>query len=256
VVQDPFFSVYNITAAIPFDVRIDQTQMQILQDSGFKPPSWIEFESQRQLYQNLFSASKNMHIQRVEASGYTISDIMMDIDIRNGFIWIPSLQMRVLDGNLGGGLMINLGQGQPENISYSIQAQASRINASALLAEGKGAEEAELNATLAFNGKGIDLAQGIDLDGYFYITQIGPKFASTLLKGMDPEGSDRSIRLTRRLLDMGWKPKLFSFELRHGYVYPALSLSQPWFSPIRLPGQLEYGRIPIAFFLENRIEFE
>jgi len=105
--------------------------------------------------------------------------------------------------------------------------------------------------TMAFQGKGIDLERGIDLEGYFYITKMGPKFASTLLESMDPGGSDRSIRMTRRLLNMGWKPKLFSFDLRHGYVYPSLMLTQPWFSPVRIPGKLEYGRLPLAFFLQN-----
>jgi hypothetical protein len=108
-----------------------------------------------------------------------------------------------------------------------------------------------MNATLAFKGRGLDISKGIDLDGFFHITKMGAEFASTLLESMDPKGSNRSIRLTKRLLKMGWKPKIFSFELRHGYVYPSLALSQPWFSPVRIPGQLEYGRLPLAFFLKS-----
>ena len=156
---------------------------------------------------------------------------------------------------MGGGLLVELGTGKPDQITYEIKAQLSRINAASLLegqADDKG--QTELNATLAFTGRGIDITQRIDLDGAFHITKIGPEFASTLLNVMDPSGSDRSIRLTRKLLNTGWKPKLFSFELRHGYVYPSIALSQPWFSPIRIPGQLEYGRLPLAFFLKPQTQ--
>ena len=104
---------------------------------------------------------------------------------------------------------------------------------------------------MAFQGRGLDPTQGINVEGFFHITKIGPNFASTLLQGMDPKGADRSIRMTRRFLNSGWKPRLFSFELRHGYVYPSLILAQPWFSPVRLPERLEYGRLPLEFFLQT-----
>ncbi|HEX9934500.1 MAG TPA: hypothetical protein VGB38_04825, partial [bacterium] len=111
-------------------------------------------------------------------------------------------------------------------------------------------QETELDASFSFSGRGIDLNQPA-WEGAFYITQIGPEFAGTLLKQLDPKGSDRSILLTRRLLSAGWKPKLFSFELRHGYVYPSLILDQPWFSPLRLWDKLEYSRLSIEFLLKQ-----
>jgi hypothetical protein len=179
--------------------------------------------------------------------------LLLDVDIGHGYVEVPWFQVALFDGNLGGNLWVYLSKGRSKDIAYSIRAQASQIHSAALGAiPAAEKEDTELDATLSFNGKGIDLAQGIDIEGFFHITEIGPKFASTLLKNMDPKGTDRSIRLTRRLLDAGWKPKLFSFELRHGYVYPSLSLSQPWFSPIRLPERIEYGRLPLAFFLKTK----
>ena len=162
--------------------------------------------------------------------------------------------MQVLDGNVGGSLTIDLNSGKLNDISYSMRANASRINSAALTnTRSQDSEETELNVSFAFQGKGVDIDQDIDLDGYFHLTQMGPKFAGTLLEFMDPQGTDRSIQLTRKLLKTGWKPKLFSFELRHGYVYPVLSLSQPWFSPIRIPGTLKYGRLPLEFFIKQQL---
>ena len=87
------------------------------------------------------------------------------------------------------------------------------------------------------------------MSGVFDITKIGPEFADLLLKGMDPKGEDASIRQTRLLLKIGAKPELFSFELRHGLVYPSLSLTKPWFSPI--PKKWEYGRLPLGFLMKR-----
>jgi hypothetical protein len=175
----------------------------------------------------------------------------IDVDASEGILQIPWFAIRLFEGNIGGALRVDPGSGRLDDIRYKIRAQASRINAAALIQDRQRMEEeTEINATLQFEGRGADPKGNIDLEGSFNITGMGPKFASTVLKALDPKGSDRSIRLTRRLLDAGWKPRLLAFELRHGYVYPSLALSQPWFSPVRIPGILEYGRLPLEFFLQ------
>jgi hypothetical protein len=245
--------IEGIQGLLPLEMSMDIEQKRFIPRERFRYPPADEYEVQRHLYQSLFPQLGSLNVDKIKFDRYQFTDLKMDVDMGSGFSVIPWFRVGVFDGNFGGSLGLNYGSGTPEEITYEIRAHASRINSATLIEEVlKKEEETELNATMSFQGKGIDLEAGIDLDGYFHLTQIGPQFASTLLRGMDPKGSDRSIRLTRRLLDMGWKPKLFSFELRHGYVYPSLVLSQPWFSPIRLPRELKYGRLPLNFFLNPK----
>ena len=256
VVKDGAFALRQINGRIPFQFDADQLRKRFLPDSTRRPLTWVAYENRRRLYQNLLPSIERLSIEEIEWADYRMTDLILDMDVGGGYVQIPWFNINLLDGNFGGSLLLNLGTGLRTDIRYEIRAQASRINSAALSSRKVDEEKAELNATLSFRGKGIDLTRGIDLDGYFHITKIGPRFASELLTQMDPTGADRSIRLTRRLLNTGWKPKLFSFELRHGYIYPSLTLSQPWFSPIRIPEQLEYGRLPIEFFLKSRTTSE
>ncbi len=249
------FQVRQASGKIPFSLDMDLKNQKAIPDPEYSPPSWIQYERFRAIYRNLSPELGTLSIREIVFADYRIEDLVMDLSLSKGFLHIPMLYLKVLGGNIGASVLVNAGTGDPGSIRYEIRAQASQINSAALTPEGgSGKEETELNASLSFQGKGVDLKQGVDVEGFFHITQIGPRFASTLLKGMDPKGTDRSIRMTRRLLDAGWKPKLFSFELRHGYVYPALELSQPWFSPVRIPGKLEYGRLPLEFFIASGLK--
>ena len=250
--QQNLMQIVNANGRIPMQILAD-TDGHLVPESQYEPISWIEYEERQDLIRALWSKDKRLQIDSLKINAYAINHVRMDMDFSHGMIQIPSFQMHMFEGNLGGSLWFDPADGMPENMRYGIRAQASRINSAALTENEKLKETTELNANMAFTGQGLDVSKNMELDGYFHITQVGPKFASTLLKGMDPNGSDRSIRLTRHLLDLGWKPELFSFELRHGHVYPSLSLSQPWFSPIRIPGRLEYGRIPFAFFLTQQV---
>ena len=185
--------------------------------------------------------------------GYVIHHLTVDTKFADGFIQIPLFAMAFLDGNVGGSVWIDIRAGFRDQLAYGIRAQASRIN-SAVLAniQQEKEEETELNATMAFEGIGINPDAGINVNGYFHITSMGSKFAATLLQGMDPKGADRSIKLTRRLLNMGWKPKLFSFDMRHGFVYPTLSLSRPWYTKFfKFPEDFQYGRLLLTFFIND-----
>ena len=247
------FSLNRLRGRMPFQVDADQKNMRLVPHPERRPSSWVEYESQRAIIRSLSPEVGHIRADAIEVAGYRLSDLAFDVDIHDGYVQVPWFGMNVLEGNFGGSIFINLKEGDKRDIAYEIRAQASRINSAALAnVEIKDEEETELNASMAFQGRGIDLVQGIDLQGFFHITKIGPKFASTLLQGMDPRGEDRSIRLTRRFLNSGWKPTLFSFELRHSHVYPSLVLDQPWFSPIRIPERLEYGRIPLEFFLKPK----
>ena len=250
LIREPMLRMTRLEGELPFELDMDGLKGELILHPEHRPPRWEAYAGRRIAYKHLTPALGTLRIASVDVSGYRVEDVLLDLYASHGFIHVPWFRMNLLEGNMGGSLLVELGTGDPEQIKYEIEAHLSRVNAASLI-EGRADEkgQTELNATLAFTGRGVDPTGGMDLDGAFHITKIGPEFASTLLSAMDPTGSDRSIRLTRKLLNTGWKPKLFSFELRHGYVYPSLALSQPWFSPIRIPGQLEYGRLPLAFFL-------
>ena len=245
------FNVSGICGQIPFSFDGDISSFTLFSRADEQPLELDVYGRRRTAYLGKHPGIGTVRMGSVELAGYRSDRIWMDIYVGSGFIQIPAFNIDVFGGNLGGYTHLDILQGL-DKVRYELHAQASRINSAALLPRAGGLDqENELNATLSFQGEGFDVVQGIDVEGTFHITKIGPKFASTLLKSLDPTGSDRSIRMTRRLLNTGWKPKLFYFEMRHGYVYPSISLSQPWFSPIRIPGSLEYARLPIAFFLTS-----
>lgn len=255
-VQAARLEVKNVFCSVPFRLDVDLLEKRILNPNSSASPYRAEYEAGRERLRHTGSGPENIRIEKVSVLEYSIDHILVDLIFQGGRIDVPWFSANLLGGNVGGSLQIDLKTGLPQDLAYSIRAQASRINASQLRGLGiQTGEATELDATLSFVGKGVDVNH-LDLEGSFHITQIGPQFASTLLEQMDPNGNDRSIRLTRRLLNTGWKPKLLSFELRHGYVYPSLVLDQPWFSPLRIPDKVEYGRLPIEFFMKQRSVFE
>ena len=245
------FRVSDVRGCVPFSVDGDLASARLMPRAGEFPLDLDAYARRRAAFLSMYPRIGIIQTGALEFAGYRADGLRMDVYVGSGFFQIPAFNIDVFGGNLGGAVDFDVGAGF-EQVRYDFRAQASRINSAALLPGGSGLDEQnELNATLAFRGRGLDVTQGLDLQGGFYITKIGPRFAATLLESLDPTGSDRSIRMTRRLLNTGWKPKLFSFELRHGYVYPSISLAQPWFSPIRIPGNLEYARLPLDFFLTS-----
>ncbi|MBN2414262.1 hypothetical protein JXO52_00385 [bacterium] len=248
---DTLISLKGLDTRLPFRAVMDMREGGILTDAAYRPIQWEEYDQRRTLYRELMPEIGTVTITSALIAGQRLHGAELDIKIDNGWCEVPRFYVNTLSGNVGGKLRVNFGVKPPAPLLYEIEAQAARINAASFVEDARAAGEAtELNAVMRFTGQGIDPAAGIDLQGFFNITKIGPRFASTLLEGLDPQGRDRTIRLTRRLLNTGWKPSLFSFEARHGYVYPSLSLVQPWFSPIRLPETMEFGRLPLEFFLK------
>lgn len=248
----PIFKLSGLYGSFPFQVDADLEHFRLIQPKILHIYKTLDYARWRSFYKNKFPTLKTIYIDAIDARGFRAEDIEMDIDISQGLVQVPYFNINLFEGNLGGAFHINLGTGNPDSIAYTFNAQAAKLNSAAI---GKSPAQvqgtSELNATLSLNGFGLNIKKGIDVDGYFHITKIGPQFASTLLRQMNPDGKDRGMTMTRRLLDTGWKPNGFVFDIRHGYVYPSLSLSQPWFSPVRIPGELEYGRIPIEFFFQN-----
>jgi hypothetical protein len=256
IFQGSAVEVKNITSRIPFKLHFDAGTARLLRDVPRPLMTWTSYETDRERLRQSKNGLENIRIEKVMVQGYSVGHIVLDMAVQDGLIDVPYFSANLLGGDVGGSMWIDAQTGRPQDITYAIRAQASRINSAQLGGiETRTGQETELDASLWFTGRGVDMNKP-NWEGSFHITQIGSGFAGTLLKQMDPQGSDRSIRLTRRLLDAGWKPKLFSFELRHGYVYPSLKLAQPWFFPLRIPDKVEYGRLPLEFFLKQKNMFQ
>jgi len=203
----------------------------------------------------LFSLS----IDKIKVSNYELSDFLMDVKIGNGRIEIPRFILSLYEGNMKGKLYADVGNGDLSKANYYIKTNVSRLNSAKLSPVGAGSAEAsELNMNMELNGIGLDPSQQIDFGGYMYITKIGSKFADNVLKSLDPKGTDKSIQDTKRLLKWGYKPKLISFEIKHGNMYPSIHLIKGNFFTKLIPlnlsgGRIELARIPIRFFLDAQL---
>lgn len=249
---DTLLTAGPVNGVLPFSMQFDPQRRLFIQDRSLPLIEATDYARHRKQYQRRMPGLGTLRIDTVNVTGQSLGPAVLDTRISSGRLELPWLYMEGLSGNIGGAMHVIARGGSLDSLAYGFSLDVARINSAALLSSGKDLKaESELNATARFTGQGIDFTREVDVSGYFHITKIGPQFASTLLLGMDPKGRDRNIRLTRRLLNMGWKPRLFSFEMRHGYVYPSLVLDQPWYSPIRLPEQMGLGRLPLAFFIQN-----
>jgi hypothetical protein len=202
------------------------------------------------LYRNYYAGSLNkssIFIRKVEAANYVVENIHVDAYLGNGRIEIPYYALDVYGGNIGGQFVMAAGAQDLLDVSYRLSAHFSGINSSLLVPSAKAGSHGIITAHAELQGRGLDVQKGIDLDGYFNILQIESKVADNLLRSLDPEGKDSGIRSTRILINRGFKPRLFQFEIRHGFCYPAVYFDQPWYFPVRLSGGgIELSRIPIA----------
>jgi len=242
----------NLSMRVPFNFHVSSEGSFYTEDkSGFSMLSNTgDYFLQRTVYKSLYSEIGTIHADRISINRFIIDKPDIDIVIKNGTVTMPFFGAFLMGGSVGGYAQINADNFKEGGVKYLFNCQFSNIDANYIAGPGKG-EKTVVNATASIKGRGTDPEKGIDVNGYFRISEMGSEFAAALLKGIDPSGTDKSIQITRRLIKTGWKPMGFAFNLRHGYIYPSLSLSQPWFSPIRIPENLEYGRLPLAFFMEN-----
>jgi hypothetical protein len=195
-------------------------------------------------------------IGELEAYGYTLSDIRINVYLGDGKLEIPTFSLKLYDGNMSGNITADLQDGQLENAQYHLKANVARLNSAKMVSALSGNEaSSELNMNMEIEGIGLDPESGLDFSGFLYITKIGSKFTDNLLNSLDPKKTDKSIQDTKRLLKWGYKPKLISVEIKHGYIYPSIHLVKgnilTKLIPLNLSGgKIELARIPVKFFLE------
>jgi hypothetical protein len=207
------------------------------------------------VYKNYYTGARelsNLKIDKLSLVGYTITDFKSQLKISDGWIEIPYIHTRLYDGNMLGHLFIDLAEGDIQNASYILSAHFTNVNSELLLPFSSEKEQASIiNGNMDLYGTGIDPTYGVDIGGHFYITKIGPKVVSNLLKAMNPKGTDAGIGITQKLLSWGFKPRVLSFFIGQGYMYPSIQLSHPWYFPARLSGgRIEFSRLPVDFFVQ------
>ncbi len=247
-------SVERINADVSLEQNIDIQQGTLIGNS----PRVVETPSNSlidyYLYRNYYfidaQPKSRINIRKVIAADYLVENINLEAFIGMGQIEIPEFTLDAYGGNIGGKFIISATDQNMQNADYRLSAHFAGINSSLLLPLNRAKSKGNITAHAELAGKGFDLDNGLNLSGFFTITEIESRVADNLLRALDPEDSDPGIRNTRRLINRGFKPRLFSFDVQNGYCYPALYFNQPWYFPIQLSGgAIELGRVPLAFFI-------
>jgi len=254
------FQVQELSAVIPFSQKIDMNSLALINDNVPMPLLADIGAINYPLFRTYQHSGSYVNINKVQVTGYEISDIDMDLVIGDGLINIPFIGLNLYEGNMQGNLIIDLGNGEPGNVTYFLKANISRLNSAKLSPKGTAsAKSSELNMNFELKGTGMDLTKELDLDGFLYITKIGSQFTDNVLNSLDPKGTDKSIQSTKKMLKWGYKPRLISFEIKHGHLYPSIHLMKGTFLTKLIPlnlsgGKVELARIPIKFVLKTAME--
>ena len=256
-------AIKEIWGSIPFSQKYDIEKSILINEDKLVVADieGINYNLLYPYYGNAVDEISYLKIKNISVAGYEMSNFLMDINLGNGGFKIPRFTLNLYDGNMKGNLFADMGDGpiDMEKVGYYLKANISRLNSARLLPVGSGSAKAsELNMNMEFEGTGLDPAKEINLGGHLYITKIGSKFADNVLNSFDPKGTDKSIQDTKKLLKWGYKPKLISFEIKHGNMYPSIHLVKGNFLTKLIPlnlsgGKIELARIPIKFFLETQM---
>ena len=265
------FKCGDVNGDIPFSGKINLRDSMFVAGGDIKKISGSGYQRAR-LANMLAGEYGRLKIGRIEAEPFYISDINIDARFRNGVFDIPYLTGELLGGNFYGLLQadlsdVNLMREIPnyEAMRYKLDLELSNLDFNQLTyGLGPFKERADFGADAHFRGSGIIAPEeDYTISGSFHITKMGPGVALRVLDVLDPENSNPSILQTKELLnrkllgfiDMSYKPKNFSFDLKHGSLYPRLFMDQPFFADVlplvRVPMPVEYGRIPVKSLLAN-----
>lgn len=208
----------------------------------------------------------NVDIGMIAVGPVSATDIEGDISFKDGILEIPYFSGDLLGGNFIGRIEVdlqnvNLMREYPdyEESEYDINLEMASLDFNQLVyGFGPYKSKANFTADAAFRGRGI-IAPGEDysIEGMLHISEMGPKVVDRVLDVLDPENENPGAVQTRSLLnkkllgivDMSYRPTRFSFEIKHGAMYPRLFMNQPFFADVipllRVPMPVEYGRIPL-----------
>jgi uncharacterized protein involved in outer membrane biogenesis len=196
-------------------------------------------------------------IEKIEALGYQLSNLAADLHLGNSRFDIPKFSVNLFDGNVAGNLLVGLGSGNPDSISYAANMQIASIDVSGFrrLSAQLGGKQSRVSANFALRGLGTapkNLETIVNnLAGRLNITKIENKVASNLLQALDPKGTDKGIQNMRLLMKTRWNVKQLTFEMKNGFVYASLTHAKPWYAPFTLPQPIDFARFPVKPYLKT-----
>ncbi len=251
----------SIVGVVHFAQKFDTEKISLIEDplnrSFLAEAGSYYYDLLRPYYQRDREKFSNLRIGKIKAMDYYATDINFDLFIFNETFEIPRFSLKAYDGNMSGLIYANLHEGNLDQIEWKIKTNLSRLNSAKLVPMKKlKTKGSDLNMNLELSGIGLDPASQLDVSGYLYVTKIGPQFTDNVLRSLDPKGTDKSIQGTRKLLNWGYKPRLISFEIKHGNLYPTIHLVKANLLTKLIPlnlsgGKIELARIPVKFFLNN-----
>ena len=252
--------VSGINADIKLNQKYDVVNSVLIGDSLSKiiTPSEasVDYMTYRDYYLNTLPNISRVSIENIDVMDYVLENLNFELFVGGGRIEVPSFIGTMYGGNLGGRISVDLAQGELVNATYNITGHLSNVNSALLLPKASREEKAGIiNANVRLFGRGLDPEQGLDMRGYFYVTDVGSKVLYNLLSSVEERQPDTGIGYTKTLINWGFKPKLVIMEVRHGYFYPSIQLTQPWYFPVKLSGgRVELARIPIMFFVQSALK--
>jgi hypothetical protein len=267
VTIDTLLSLRNFKADCHFDQEFDLLSLT-LKPSPAASPAMLANAGEVLLMYDIFgdvlrndamrknvSGPSRITIGQMNVFGYQISGVVADLAIGNCRLDIPKFSMKLFDGNLAGNLLVGLGSGNPDSISYSTSMQLASIDVSYFrrLSAQLG-KSSRISADFALSGVGASRQKleevANNLAGRLNITKIENKVASNLLQMLDPNGTDKGIQNMRLLLKTRWNVRQITFEMKSGFIYASLSPVKPWFAPYSLPTTIDFARLPVRYFLQ------
>lgn len=202
-------------------------------------------------------ARSHLTIAEINLSGIRLTNLVADLSLGNSRFDIPRLSVNLFDGNVVGNLLVGLGNGNPDSISYATDMQISSLDVSGFrrLSAQLGGKQSRISANFALSGLGTapDKLEELvnNLSGRLNITKIENKVASNLLQMLDPNGTDKGIQNIRLLMKTRWNVKELAFEIKNGFVYASLSHIKPWYAPFTLPQPFDFARLPVKPYLKT-----
>lgn len=265
------FMIRAINGAVPFGGKLNLLD-SIFVNTGRRPEIAGSQYQRGRLIEIASKTVGHVTIDLIEANPIYIHNSEFDAVFKDGILNLPYMTGELLGGNFYGGLRadlqnVNILREIPnyDDVRYNFDMELAGLDFNQLImGMGPFKEKAGFGADAHFWGKGI-IAPGEDYSvaGSFNISEMSPEVASRVLDVIDPENTNPNVAQTKKLLnnkllgfiDISYKPTSFSFELKHGALYPRLYMDQPFFADviplIRIPMPIEYGRIPVKSLINS-----
>ncbi len=265
------FMIRGINGTVPFGGKLNLLDSLFVKTGRRAAIAGSQYQRGR-LIEIASKTVGHVTIDLIEANPIYIRDSEFDAVFKDGTLNMPFMSGELLGGNFYGGLRadlrnVNILREIPnyDEVRYNFDMELAGLDFNQLImGMGPFKEKAGFGADAHFRGQGI-IAPGEDysIAGSFNISEMSPEVAGRVLDVIDPDNANPNVAQTKKLLnnkllgfiDISYKPTSFSFELKHGALYPRLYMDQPFFADviplIRIPMPIEYGRIPVKSLINS-----